>query len=102
MSSTFLTALQSPLRTLAETSPVPTAEVPAKVEEIWQHASSSRPAQENDDQQAEAVKAVLEVVSRELTVQPLAEGTVSGAWSPATLHCSVLKEASYWNHPSVR
>lgn len=77
MSTTFLTALQSPLKSLAETSPVPADQICSKVEECWQQVLSDHPLREGDDKQLEVIKSVLELVSRELTVQPLSDGTVS-------------------------
>lgn len=79
MSTTLLTALSSPLRIVAESTPVSTAELPSKVEEVWQEAWTNYTKGSGQDKQVEVevVKAVLEVVARELTVQPLSEGTVS-------------------------
>ena len=80
MSSTLLAALLSPLNTVAESTPVPNPEVPSTVDGIWQKAwSTTEGSKEGSggDQQVEPVKGVLEVVSRDLTVGPLSDGTVS-------------------------
>lgn len=78
MSTKLLTALASPLRTLAESAPVGTKEIPSEVDEIWQNAWSGYSKEgSGGDQQVELVKGILEVVSRELIVGPLSDGTVS-------------------------
>lgn len=78
MSTNLLTALELPLSSLANSTPVGNTEIPAKVDEIWQNAWSDYSKEgSGGDQQVELVKGVLEVVSRELTVGPLSDGSVS-------------------------
>jgi hypothetical protein len=79
----LLETLSKPLETLAGPSRVPIDQLPASVNEIWESAWTTHKSQDatiEDDKQVDVVKAVLEIVGRELTIARLQDGSVS---SPA-------------------
>jgi hypothetical protein len=78
MSTSLLFSLSHSLESLAGPSTVSSAELFAKVGDIWQNAwSPPRGGQDLNDKQLDAVKAVLEVVGRQLILSSLKDGTVS-------------------------
>jgi len=78
----LLESLSKPLETLAGPSRVPIDQLSASVNEIWESAWSSHTNHDVtkegvEDKQVDIVKAVLEIVGRELTLSRIHDGSVS-------------------------
>lgn len=74
----LLDALSAPLEGLAGPSRINSEQLPSKVTEIWESAwTQYAKGKEVDDKSVDVVKAVLEIVGRELTICRIQDGTVS-------------------------
>jgi hypothetical protein len=74
----LLDALSAPLEGIAGPSRVASEDLPSKVGETWESAwTKYAKGREVDDKSIDVVKAVLEIVGRELTISRIQDGSVS-------------------------
>jgi len=78
MSLPLLDALSAPLEDIAGPSRISSEQLPSKVGEVWESAWTIHvKGKEVDDKSVDVVKAVLEIVGRELTISQIQDGSVS-------------------------
>lgn len=74
----LLDALSAPLEDIAGPSRVSSEVLPSKVAEVWDSAWTNYvKGKEVDDKSVDVVKAVLEIVGRELAISQIQDGSVS-------------------------